>query len=188
MITDIQEVYKEDTVGRKYHTPIITKKNNNIPAEPPATEAITINLNAPISRNEFKKISDSLKILYIKNIRQKYGASAGQIAQMLGYTQSHFSTAVVTRLNLKGLFRSRPKQTKKQQTEWKKFLKNGIEDQKAPTTKSSVPAMFCNCSFTLKGELRMSDISERIHAMVADGTPCSISVAINALDKHGIDE
>ena len=43
-------------------------------------------------------------------------------------------------------------------------------------------SMFCNCSFTLKGELRVSDIAERIKSMVSDGTQCQISIAINALE------
>ena len=61
-------------------------------------------------------------------------------------------------------------------------FKPELKKQDSPMT------MFCNCSFTLKGELRVSDIAERIKAMVSDGTQCQISIAINALENKTDEE
>lgn len=184
-MTEIEEVYREDTIGRRYHTPIKSKKGTAY-KEPPPAEVVSVKLNAPMNRDEFKKLNDSLKVTYIQHLRKVFGCTSTQIAEMLGYNPSHFST-LISKLNLKGLFKGRP--TKKQVTAWKKFLKSAepaAENTVKPELKKQEApmAMFCNCSFTLKGELKVSDIAERIKAMVSDGTPCQISIAINALDNN----
>lgn len=184
MIDEVKQVYKEDTVGRKYHIPIISKKQAEDKGD--NGELMTLNVNKPMSKDEFRQLSDSLKVMYIQHLRKTYGVTMTQIADMLGYNVSHFSSKIISRLNLRGQFRGhRP--TKKQLALWKKFLKSGETEskpqQKQELKRTDTPlAMFCNCSFTLKGELKVQDIAERIHAMVADGTPCSISVAIDAIN------
>lgn len=191
-MTDLQEVYKAETTGRHYHVPIVSKKGSTF-KEPPAEEVVYVNLNEPIKRDEFKKLSDSSKAMYITHLRERYEVTATQIAEMLGYNPCHFSAYIVSPLNLKGLFKRRAKPSRKQISEWKKFLNTDvIQEVNSPTSptptlkKETAPlAMFCNCSFTLKGELRVSDIAAKIQAMVADGTPCSISVAINSIDENG---
>lgn len=182
-MTELEEVYREDTIGRRYHTPTKSKKGTVIREEPPS-EVSSLNLNTPISKEEFRNLSDSLKVIYIQHLRKTFCCTSAQMADMLGYNQSHFST-LVSKLNLKGLFKKgRP--NKKQKAEWRKFLKSSeiVSDDtpKPELKKQSAPmAMICDCSFTLKGELRVSDIAERIRSMVSDGTPCQISIAINAL-------
>lgn len=185
-MTDIQEVYMEDTVGRKYRAPIVSKRAGESKGE--NGEMTTLNLNEPISKSEFRKLSDALKVMYIQNLHKTYGVTMKQIAEMLGYNVSHFSSSVISRLNLKGQFKGR-RPTQKQLALWKKFLKSAEPVHETQTKQelkrnSIPPAMVCNCSFTLKGELKVQDIAERIHAMVADGTPCSISVAIDALNEN----
>ena len=185
-MTDIQEAYAEDTVGRKYHAPIKSKRLSESKGE--NGDVTTLNLNEPMTKEEFRKLSDTLKVMYVRNLHQTYGVTMKQIAEMLGYNVSHFSSSVITRLNLKGMFKGR-KPTQKQLALWKKFLKQGESVCEAPMKQelkcnSAPPAMVCNCSFTLKGELKAQDIAERIHSMVADGTLCSISVAIDALNEN----
>lgn len=186
MIDEVKQVYQEDTVGRKYHTPIISKKQTKDKGD--NGELMTLNVNKPMSKEEFRQLSDSLKVMYIQHLRKTYGVTMTQIADMLGYNVSHFSSKIISRLNLRGQFRGR-RPTKKQLALWKKFLKSGETESEPPKKqelkRTDTPlAMFCNCSFTLKGELKVQDIAERIHAMVADGTLCSISVAIDAIDKE----
>lgn len=189
MSPDLHEVYKAETVGKHYHVPIVSKKGGTF-QEPPAEEVVSVNLNEPIKKEEFRKLSDSSKIMYIKHLRERYEVTATQIAEMLGYNPCHFSAYIVSPLNLKGLFKHRAKPSRKQISEWKKFLianETTAEANSSPVLKKETPplTMFCNCSFTLKGELRVSDIAAKIQAMVADGTPCSISVAINSIDENG---
>lgn len=186
-MSDIQEVYKEDTIGRRYHTPIISKKGGTF-KEPKPETPITVNVKSPISLEEFRKLTDSLKIIYIKSLREQYGATSTQIAEMLGYSPSHFSK-IVSKLGLVGLFSRGGRLSKKQKSEWNKFLKSGeINRQEHVVTKQilkkeeSPAAMFCNCSFKLKGELKVEDITNKIRAMVSDGTPCSISISIHAIE------
>lgn len=183
VVTDIQEVYREDTIGRRYHTPTKSKRGAVLREEPPS-EVLSLNLNAPIDKEEFRNLSDSLKVIYIQHLRKTFCCTSAQVASMLGYNHSHFST-LVSKLNQKGLFKKgRP--NKKQIAAWKKFLKGSEPASenvlKPELKKQDAPAaMFCDCSFTLKGELRVSDIADRIKSMVSDGTQCQISIAINAL-------
>lgn len=183
--TEIKEVYKDDTVGRRYHIPTKSKKGTVLRKEPPS-EVVSLQLNSPMNKDEFNKLTDSLKVIYLKHLRQTFACSSIQVAQMLGYNSSHFCT-LTSKLNQKGLFQKGKKPTKKQKIAWNKFLQ-GTEPAaegvfKPELKKHETPmSMFCNCSFTLKGELSVSDISERIKAMVVDGTPCQISIAINALE------
>lgn len=186
-MTDIEEVYREDTIGRRYHVPTKTKKGT-VQREEPPSEVISLQLNSPMSKEEFKNLTDSLKIVYIRHLRKTFSCTQAQVAAMLGYNSSHFST-MVSKLNQKGLFKRGEQPTRKQITAWNKFLKsasNASDDVIKPELKNhDAPlTMFCNCSFTLRGELSVSDISERIKAMVSDGTPCQISIAINALDSN----
>lgn len=182
-MTEIQEVYKEDTIGRRYHVPTKSKRGTVFRTEPPS-DVVSLDLNTPINKEEFKNLTDSLKVIYIQHLRKTFCCTSTQIAEMLGYNVSHFST-LVSKLNLKGLFKKgRP--NKKQIAAWKKFLKKTEPETetvfKPELKRHEAPmAMFCDCSFTLKGELRVSDIAERIQSMVSDGTPCQISIAINAL-------
>lgn len=186
-MTEIEKAYKEDTIGRRYHTPT-KSKNGTINREEPPSEIVRLQLNTPINKEDFKKLTDSLKVIYLQHLRKTFACTSTQIAKMLGYSSSHFST-LVSKLNQKGLFKKGKRPTKKQMMAWKKFLENADTASenvfKPELKKQDVPmSMFCNCSFTLKGELSVSDISERIKAMVSDGTPCQISIAINALEDN----
>lgn len=188
-MTDLQTVYKEETSGRRYHVPIVSKKES-IPSAPEATDVVTLDLNKPLTKGEFKKLSDSLKALYIKHLREKYGVTLTQIANMLEYTPSHFSAGIISKLNLNKLFKTRAMQTRTQKKEWNKFLcytESSEADTQKPSLKKSTSAdtMCCSCSFILKGELQLKDITERIQAMVSDGTPCTISVSIDVSNEKG---
>lgn len=184
-MTDIEEVYRDDTIGRRYHVPTKSKKGTVLRKEPPS-EVVSLQLNSPMSREEFNKLTDSLKVIYLKHLRETFACTSTQVAEMLGYNTSHFST-LTSKLNQKGLFKRGERPTKKQVVAWNKFLKSAESSSekvfKSEFKKQDSPmSMFCNCSFTLKGELSVADISERIKAMVVDGTPCQISIAINALE------
>lgn len=188
MMTEIEEVYRDDTIGRRYHTPTKSKKGTVCRQEPPS-EVISLQLNSPMNKEEFSKLTDSLKVIYLQHLRKTFACSSTQVAEMLGYNSSHFCT-LTSKLNQKGLFQRGKRPTKKQIMAWNKFLKNSEPHSenvfKPELKKQDAPmSMFCNCSFTLKGELSVSDISERIKAMVSDGTPCQISIAINAIEDNG---
>ena len=189
-MTEIQEAYKEDTIGRRYHAPILSKKNdlhNNAKAEDP----VTLNLNKPMGRSEFKGLSDSLKTLYIKHLRDKYNVTMVQMAEMLGYSTSGFHN-IVSGLKLNGIFKrdGAPNNKKNNDAEWNSFLNNG--DNPAKNEKRKANDMVrknkslgvCDCSFTVKGAMNVSEISEMISAMVTDGTTCVINVAIEVLDNN----
>lgn len=82
-MTEIQEVYKEDTSGRRYHAPTLSKKGERY-KEPPSEPPVTVNIKRPMRRDEFRRLSDSLKAIYIKSLCEQYQATATQIANMLG--------------------------------------------------------------------------------------------------------
>lgn len=192
MTAEIQTAYKEDTVGRHYHTPIVTKRSP-IRMEKPSPPVI-FSLNKPIGRDDFKKLSDETKVMYIKHLKEKYNATAGQIAEMLGYNRGYFSKGFITPLGINDLFPKGGKVSKKQIAGWKMFLKSKESTESEPaaefTTSSEVkPAettaenTFCDCSFTLKGKLKVLEIAKKINAMVEDGVECLISIAIKSLDN-----
>lgn len=182
-MTEIQEVYKEDTVGRKYFRPIINKKlADSIGSN---GKVKTLKFNRPMPKSEFKNLNDDLKIIYLKYLRETYGATLTQVAEMLGYNVSYFSSKFVSRLKLKGLFKGHPSQ--EQAARWEEFLQNGNPEKQKKTEEAVVcpeppSASFCDCSFTLKGGLKTSDIVKRVQAMVDEGTPCIISVSVSALN------
>ena len=51
-------------------------------------------LNDPMTWDEFNKMPDDIKVLYIKALRQKYGVSDSRIAGMMGLPQVTFSKEV----------------------------------------------------------------------------------------------
>lgn len=48
------------------------------------SECKTYRMNEPITWDEFKSMPDDLKIAYVKNLREKFGAPACEIAVMMG--------------------------------------------------------------------------------------------------------
>ena len=178
-MTEIQEAYRDDTIGRRYHIPIVSKKNTTIKCD--VGDIVSINLDEPIGKEGFNKLSSTSQATYIKHIHERFGVTTEQVAAMLGYSPAHFRSAIIGKLKLQGVFKRNGRPSKKQLAAWKKFLSTGT-----PATDSSIseatkvelkkksppPTMFCDCSFTLKGELSVSDIASKIQALVADGTQC----------------
>ena len=211
-MNEIHEVYKEDTVGRRYHVPIVSKKMQT-KLDDGGGEIICINLNKRMSKQEFSRLSDSMKAMYIRNLNENYGASKSQIAETLGYSSRNMSN-IISKLGLKSLFK-RGRQSKRDAELWEQFTReavnsnnesinqeltlsnatnsdmvsvenkeNTISNAKEQGTELSQTKL-SEFSFVLRGKLRAQDIAERIHAMVADGTMCSIVVSV-ALNEHGV--
>ena len=65
-----------------------------------ADETKEIDLTAPMTWAEFKNLPDDDKIQYIKWIRETFGATDGNIADMLGICRSNFSKCTIKRLGL----------------------------------------------------------------------------------------
>ena len=118
-MTEIEEVYREDTIGRRYHTPTKSKKGT-IHRDEPASEMVSLNLNSPMDKEEFKKLTDSLKVIYIQHLRKTFGCTSTQIAEMLGYSSCHFSR-LMSNLNQKGLFK-KEKEVKYMREKLQRFM------------------------------------------------------------------
>lgn len=193
--SDIREVYNEDTKGRKYHVPIVSRRQVMMGGGS-AGEVLSANLNKPMKREEFKKLSDSSKRVYIQGMRTEYGCSAKQMADMLGYSPAYFST-MASSLGLHGLFKgSRP--SKKQTAKWKRFV-NGpntgdVITEKTPVVMSATPiktdivvdakpqkTQLLGCEFALEGELSADDIANTIRVMLSEGMRYRVSVKIDTL-------
>lgn len=211
-MNEIHEVYKEDTVGRRYHVPIVSKKMQTT-FDDGGGEIICINLNKRMSKQEFSHLSDSMKAMYIRNLNENYGAAMSQIAEMLGYSSRNMSN-IVSKLGLKSLFK-RGRQSKFDAKLWEQFTQEAaipnnenidresslynstnsdtvaVDDERNTMSNAKEPRVeplltrLSEFSFTLRGKLRAQDIADRIHAMVADGTMCSVVVSVN-LNEHDV--
>lgn len=184
---DIRESYKEDTIGRKHHTSIITKPKERIEDTPEKIH--TVYLNRPILWKEFKKLPNSLKKMYIEHLRDTYHASQTEIRAMLtcGAATIH---RCFTELNLIGTFpRGNAKKTKKQIKAWNAFLNNTettedstpatpTEHLKGPesNTKPNSTTIIQNFSFTQSGPFNMDEFIKKIAAFITEGEECTITL------------
>lgn len=191
---EIREVYQEDTVGRKYRVPIVSKNNTLEKGDAPK-EAVTLKLNQPMSYNEFKLLSDNLKIMYIKHLRQCYKATRFHVAEALGINPSTVSHRIIEGLGLKGLFTKGPQMNDEQKKAWDKFMGKReestptevVEDVKPIETEAIevnpvnpvATAEVCSFHFMQKGRLNMYEFCKRLNSMIAEGTDCVITVRVD---------
>lgn len=189
---EIRDCYNEDTVGRKYHASITTKKGiGNLKGE--SSEPITMNLNKPMKWKEFKQLTDSMKVMYLKHLVTTYGVNGVEVRNMLGVSNSYFYANVITKMSLTGLFGSgRAGKTAEQEKAWCKFLGEAeepvveslpepIEEPiEEPITEAPTPtATVCSFKFTQSGCLNIDELVKRITAMVSEGTPCTLKVSLS---------
>lgn len=206
MEAEIRDVYNEDTIGRKYRTPIVTKKNNSNKHQV-SEPLVTVNVKAPMRKEEFKQLPPSLQAEYIKGLRQNYDATATQIGEMLGYAQGYIHD-IIKKLGLCSLFPVGGRKSGEQKRNWEVFVSQLSEpnaDEQVETKgrkiytepapfsfpsgfknksieNSCVPqsdTTFKQCSFVLTGALDVGDICRKIGTMVPNGTPCEISIRIS---------
>ena len=207
MEAEIRDIYNEDTIGRKYHAPIVTKKNNSDRWQTPEPP-VTVNVKKPMCKKEFKQLPSSLQAEYIKSLKQNYDATATQIGEMLGYAQGYIHD-VIKKLGLSSLFPAGGRKSSEQHKNWELFLSqlSDASDTDEQTKKQerkiytepaplSFPAgfkdmssknrcvpqpdtTFKQCSFVLTGALDVGDICRKISAMVPNGTSCEVSIRIS---------
>lgn len=188
---EIREVYDEDTKGRRYHTPIITKKNGAY-RDIPAGEIVRMNPGEPLKYSEFRELTDGLKKAYITALRTEYGVTSKQIAEMLGCNASHFSVSTITRLGLSGIFKNKKRQSLENIKRWQEFLakKDGFTEKandKAPEpphdiTKGAVSKV-TRCGFTMKGNIKAQDILKRLDVMLSEDAECTVTISIETSEE-----
>lgn len=189
MNQEIKEVYKEDTVGRKYHNTIVSK--NKPTPKVDSSDPISININEPITYQELKTLSDSTKKLYIKSLHDNYKITHKDLSNMLGIHPATLYRSVMIPLNLKGLFNSKGvKKTEEDRLKWEKFLNKDNDEVKTEpveTKEERVPEVsnitVDNFKFELVGKLDMNDLVSKITAFVGNGTNCDIKVSVKVLKE-----
>ena len=82
---------------------------------------VTVNVKAPMRKEEFKQLPPSLQAEYIKSLKQNYDATATQIGEMLGYAQGYIHD-VIKKLGLSSLFPAGGAQIKRAAQELGTFL------------------------------------------------------------------
>lgn len=195
MTADVQEVYQEDTQGRRYHVIPISQRRTPVGGKPKGGEIKTINLNTPITRKEFNKMSDDSKRMYIQNIHNAFGCTQGQLSQMLGFTTSYFNQ-VLKRLGIGKEFKRGYKPTAEQRALWQKFINsdadelphsvkisesttqtpnNTVDTEIVPTTKALDGFSF---SFEKTGNFNPNEILGLLKFLVPDGKNCSIKLSV----------
>ncbi len=185
---EIREVYNEDTRGRKYHTPIVTKKDPRFKAE--SGPVTSIDLNAPMTWTEFKALPDTLKIKYLEHLRDYYRANMSTIARMFGITQPTLQP-IVNKLGLKGTFSRAPRVLRDNDlAKWNTFLNSGKDDSEANVvddfkeeqtpieTESSGSMKFTGCTFSFEGKFNVQDIVKKLSVCIDEGTECRIRISM----------
>lgn len=181
MISDyeIKECYKEDTIGRKYHTPITTKNNTTI-CKGESSEPMTLKLDEPMDWSEFKELSDSLQTMYITHLREKYNVSQGKLATMFGIVQSTIYNCCV-KLGIADLF-NKSQMDKEQKAAWKEFLsKRTVEEPKVvetiePNIENTLAIGYFEIGFS--GKFNADNIANTLSKLIADGTDCKIHITV----------
>lgn len=208
MEAEIRDVYNEDTIGRKYRTPIVTKKNNSNKHQV-SEPLVTVNVKAPMRKEEFKQLPPSLQAEYIKGLRQNYDATATQIGEMLGYAQGYIHD-IIKKLGLCSLFPVGGRKSEEQKKNWELFVsrlsdvpnaneQTKKQERKIYTEPAPLPfpkplnrcdlqadTTFKQCSFVLTGALDIGDICRKISAMVPNGTPCEVSIRISKITDNSL--
>lgn len=186
---EIKEVYTEDTIGRKYHKPILTAKNGFInykEAQKQHGEVQSFNLNKLLTKKEFLKLTDDLKKMYITNLKEKYNATYTEIAFSMGWDNSSLGKL------LKNIGMPRGYNTGKKNAEqtigWQEFLKQKeentpkIETIKEATEKKEFVSSVCNLHFEQVGEMNAELIAKRISALIPDGIKCKVAITIETAE------
>lgn len=207
MNKEIQEAYTEDTYGRKYHKPTITPKGAvTMRNDDFCGEVQTYNFNRPLSKDEWKKLPDDLKRLYIQSLRERFAVTNKEIAATFGMGEANLYI-YLNRLNLKQQSGYKRKKPKEKQEAWERFL-NGETETKPVEVKPEKTArevttiemppcewadiltdekpaetVVCKFSFEQVGAISAADIAKYIQMMIPNGTKCRVSVNIETVNE-----
>lgn len=194
---NIREVYTTDTVGKKYHTPIVSKQTPTIKDSKQA-EVLTANLTQKVDKKTFLKMSNASKKEYIEQIREKYSPTNIELSRAIGISPATLYV-VLNELYPNGRSKySAGKRTPEQEIGWQIFIglreapaeqvveqpveeQPTVEQKEEPTPRK--PVVSCRrVTFDVEGPLNVQDIATKIGVMVADGVNCRVSVILNVID------
>lgn len=202
---EVRECYKEDTIGRKYHAPIVTK-NKPAVVDGECGEVESLQLKKPMQYKEFSELNDELKKIYLTHLRDTYHTTQGRVCEMLGISQSYFWKKVITPLNLYGMYSGvKRKLDEDERAAWNNFLNPAIEEPLEETAEAveestvdnteevvvSEPtptATTTRLSFRMCGPLNAVEIARKIATMIEPGTHCTVDVDIRARGDGGYAE
>ena len=190
--TELNERYNEDTVGRKWRVPIVTKRAP-INTYRKADEPITMNIKKPMKYDELKKLSNGMQKMYLEHLMDTYNVKRTELAAMLGIapiTLRKLLHSLELPIGSRGTsYRDTTK------TPWSEFITADevtepvvepvVEVTECATEEVVTPIACDTIKFTITGELNSCDISRKISAMIPDGTPCHISVKISKISTVG---
>jgi hypothetical protein len=190
---EIRECYREDTIGRKYHTPIVTK-NRPMRINGENGDVTTLALDKPMTWDEFKGLSDSLKTTYIVHLVDKYNVGVNELCEMLGCARCTLYQRVTKPLSLGELFKTGHRMSKDEIIAWSEFLNpteklekcedNTSENiEKCEETEVVAPTEpsfdVLKGKFILSGEFNMNKLTTLISALVNEGDNCMVTVTIS---------
>jgi predicted transcriptional regulator len=188
---DIREAYEEDTVGRKYHNSI-TSKNNNYGMKTEAGNCTTLQLNEPMTWTQFKKLSDSLKIMYLKHLREKYNVNISLLAKMFGVVPSTVFK-LCQRLGFYELL-TRTYMTKAEKQAWNEFVNSKQEvsvdndtDTDVDTEVNTVvvlPPKMKQFTFetSFSGTTELVDLINHIGQFIPEDAVCDVQIHVARKD------
>ena len=87
-------------------------------------EVKSYRLNSPMLWSEFKGMPDDIQVLYIKGLREKYGAPTTKLAEMFGASQPTVSQKIVAL----GIGTGRNNVLKFDKDGWNKFVNGNCDD------------------------------------------------------------
>jgi hypothetical protein len=174
--TELREAYTEDTVGRKYHVPIVSKREAK-PANADAGPLRTLNLNKPMNKEQFAALPANLKRDYIVHLITEHGARRADIANMLGYSTSAFSYTC-TNLGI-----PRPTHKPKQASEeWKAFISGYASAEAAPVEEeikdSKTTSAACKTATVTFEDATLDEVVRSLSHLTLGQRVKSISVSV----------
>ena len=123
-----EEVYFEDTKGRKYRRSIMTKQPTKNKGK--AKDLARYNLDKRMTRVEFLKLPEDLRKLYIERLRETYCVGDVRIAEMLGMSVSAMSQQL-KKIGARSKVKMKPSDLKVDA--WQEFLDGGATPSKKET-------------------------------------------------------
>lgn len=206
---EIKEAYREDTVGRKIPSSIVTKKDI-VGSKGENSECVTAEFNKPMTKRKFKYLSNKTKIAYITHLENTYGVLRRDIATMLGYTENTFSKICRDQLHMGSVRGGRKEQLKGEDLErWQRFL-NGecpettvpneladgkltLDDKemlmvdegvsKEPVAEYTPGLKTTKLCIEQVGEFYIEDLTMLIKLAIPKGTKCRVNLCIEGLEE-----
>ena len=176
---DLEEIYKEETQGKRIHIPIRTK--SSLQKRKEIIKMNTYNLHAPMNKSEFLALPDDLKIEYLTWLESTFRVSTYEIStDMLGYKDGSALGRLKKRLGMKTTHYHKSTRSPEQTLAWHTFINSTSKPKLEPKHETSNKLKVKHLTFLIEGEYNPDELIKRLNAFINPGDKVQITLNICA--------